>query len=660
MSNSMDQPRLSPRNGQNFEESLAQSHLTTEKYVYQPFPSHDHIRLLELLPGSGADIIRCLLHIESLENAEDTYAAISYAWGDPNDTVHITCEDRILEVTASISDALYHIRHNRKSTMLWADAICINQNDNTEKNHQVTRMRNVYENAKEVLIWLGKDTEGIAEDCFSLIRETLEYLSAQWRIHGNIRDIPILTQASPPFSDKFRWKKLSRLLAQSWFARTWVAQEAAVAKHCELLWGERSLNFAELCELSSWYIRRQDVSNFISQSGIAIVGSLFALCCTYDNPKSWRNSKPLIAEASVKSTHRPKTFLEILSIGRQKQASKDVDRVYAFLGNPLARHGAHAGLLVEPDYGKSMSEVYFDVAFKILSYQREAPHLLSFVDHRYAGDLECASIAREREFHSWIPRWDTGWRVYVYGLPHYWYRAGALNRSFSARVQQDKSLLLPTLLFDKVVWTSRTLKEQNVKLDPDKWDEYTKNLNTTFIDDLSSKVQGFSQEYSPLPSSESPFTDGSSFKEAFSLTLVQMLPALDPQTLDLLQHHRNFEAYLQAARVLVNPQSVHDSSEIPNEAVGGDPHAIIADLVYSHNRRFAITASGRFALVHMIAQPEDVCCVSPGMKVPLILRPREDGRYSLIGESYIHGVMSGEIMHQLDRGEIALKDIIIV
>ena len=45
--------------------------------------------------------------------------------------------------------------------MLWVDAICINQEDQTEKGHQVSQMRDIYKGADEVLIWLGPSNDDI-------------------------------------------------------------------------------------------------------------------------------------------------------------------------------------------------------------------------------------------------------------------------------------------------------------------------------------------------------------------------------------------------------------------------------------------------------------------------------------------------------------------
>ncbi len=40
--------------------------------------------------------------------------------------------------------------------MLWADAVCMNQNDIPENNTQVLLMAKVYSMAAKVLVWLGR------------------------------------------------------------------------------------------------------------------------------------------------------------------------------------------------------------------------------------------------------------------------------------------------------------------------------------------------------------------------------------------------------------------------------------------------------------------------------------------------------------------------
>jgi hypothetical protein len=105
------------------------------KYRYAALPSHDHFRILELLQGETTERVRCYLRVGRFEHAEDKYAAISYVWGDPKDKVPIVCDNQIIEVTRSLADALRHIRDSTKPELVWADAICIDQDNNIEKEH---------------------------------------------------------------------------------------------------------------------------------------------------------------------------------------------------------------------------------------------------------------------------------------------------------------------------------------------------------------------------------------------------------------------------------------------------------------------------------------------------------------------------------------------
>lgn len=66
----------------------------------------------------------------------------------------------------------------------WADAICINQADNEEKSFQVNQMGDIYDKAAEVIVWLGHDTDGIAEIAFNGLRQVnksiLEKTDTAW------------------------------------------------------------------------------------------------------------------------------------------------------------------------------------------------------------------------------------------------------------------------------------------------------------------------------------------------------------------------------------------------------------------------------------------------------------------------------------------------
>lgn len=54
--------------------------------------------------------------------------------------------------------------------------------------------------------------------------------------------------------------------------------------------------------------------------------------------------------------------------------------------------------------------------------------------------------------------------------------------------------------------------------------------------------------------------------------------------------------------------------------------------------------TGSFDLAPADAEPEDALCIIWGCSVPVVLTPRPEGGYVLIGECYIHGLMDGELL----------------
>lgn len=55
--------------------------------------------------------------------------------------------------------ALRRLRLKESPEIFWVDAISINQEDATEKGHQVGRMDDVYGRAHGVCVWLGEESQ---------------------------------------------------------------------------------------------------------------------------------------------------------------------------------------------------------------------------------------------------------------------------------------------------------------------------------------------------------------------------------------------------------------------------------------------------------------------------------------------------------------------
>lgn len=150
--------------------------------IYSPLnKGKREIRLVKLFPDHDPDYdIRCEISIVSLDT-RPFYKALSYTWGNPNDTVPITLNGHRFVVTRNLKKALQRLRDLDTETPIWIDAICINQVDTAERMHQVELMRVIFENPNEVVVWLG-DAQQMPGD------ELWDASCFNWR--GDESDVP--------------------------------------------------------------------------------------------------------------------------------------------------------------------------------------------------------------------------------------------------------------------------------------------------------------------------------------------------------------------------------------------------------------------------------------------------------------------------------------
>ena len=112
------------------------------------------IRVLYLhLMGDG-EPVKTTLGVVSLDQAPE-FEALSYVWGDGALKQTILIDGARYQVTDALYVALANLRNLDSQRVLWVDAICINQDDTAERNHQVQMMRRIYSAAVRVIAWLG-------------------------------------------------------------------------------------------------------------------------------------------------------------------------------------------------------------------------------------------------------------------------------------------------------------------------------------------------------------------------------------------------------------------------------------------------------------------------------------------------------------------------
>lgn len=226
-------------------------------FAHTPFKFPDlELRLLVLEPGKEGADLHCQLTTVASVSARN-YEALSYCWGTGESTVRIFVCGKAMQVMPNLEHALKNLRREKRHRVIWADAICINQSDISEKNQQVLRMRIIYENATRVLIWIGRAHEDQDElldwsydiwgfdrrepgspdttrNAFALAREMASEL------HLNAVTVQRITEGLNVMNRE-AFADLSRLLRRDWFERLWTIQEVVLAKRATIVCGLQTL-----------------------------------------------------------------------------------------------------------------------------------------------------------------------------------------------------------------------------------------------------------------------------------------------------------------------------------------------------------------------------------------------------------------------------------
>lgn len=199
------------------------------QYIYEPLETGDSIRLLTLNPGSRDEPIHCNLSHTRIKDCQ--YRALSYEWGDEGDVGNIISVNSLpfsRRIQNNLESALREIRSEKEDVVLWIDAICINQGDNTEKGHQVAMMGDIFREADSVIAWLGPEADN-SEMAMDLIADktTLREKSG----NQQLTDVELAA--------------LAPIAYRSYWSRVWIIQEFFLAKKLEIRCGTKAVSYDE-------------------------------------------------------------------------------------------------------------------------------------------------------------------------------------------------------------------------------------------------------------------------------------------------------------------------------------------------------------------------------------------------------------------------------
>ena len=614
-------------------------------YSYQSLSSEE-IRVLILTPGKPEDELHAKLEILSLDDFPE-YRAVSYAWGEPLLTERILLPKGTLHITKSLHSGLCRFRSEIETVRLWVDQVCIDQANVPEKNSQVAMMDTIYAKAIEVLVWLGSAQP---DDCLALwmLNFLYDFHKQSTDRYGNFDETAVANilesfqqykttnticlQCSPGnnhlacegVSLEHGLTALAHFWTRAWFKRLWILQECLLANFVKFIWGNHETSLSVVGDAVTMHQRYQN--QYFGVVGIS----------RWERDEVWR------VFTMFKETAEGSRLLFLLVRNHARLCTDSRDRVFAI--RALANIG-HVREL-EPDYSASLEDIW----------HRTAVYLISGGSNfeRYDGNRwsPCPSIIlalpalqqnrTSSDEPSWVP--DFG-ELDVEGAIKYDYYfycrkfcAGGPSRFQAAFDEGKPGILRVSGQFICAVRSTQSGSQYDPFIsssDHEYWEAVRTRLVPWYV-----RCRQFALDTQGALSFEN---------DEFKIFLYQgRMPEIDER-----MRVPDFEECRDVLREGLKATWTHKFATV-------DPQQTYADLknllIYNApqwemdtKRVLATTTDSRLGWVPGTARAGDRICLLKGAKCPFVLRSRDDGFYTVIGDSYIHGIMHGEAWSTIER-----------
>ncbi|KAI0178905.1 heterokaryon incompatibility protein-domain-containing protein [Hypoxylon sp. FL1284] len=432
-----------------------------EPYTYPSSLTVRRIRLIKMLPPTRAACppFRVVPRMQIVEYDLDLspdcalrYEALSYTWNarrgeQPSWLVRVETEDgpRGLLVHKNLHLALRALWESRLTALsIFADQICINQKDISEREFHVRLMGEIYSRCTRVIVWLGlattssntlfkfAKTVGREAEVRSLLttppRERLRITDAV--VNRTCNENDELLKVVDRLGSRFPVAGYIDVLRRSWFTRLWIIQEASLAPDGVLLCGNKTFTFDDFRALFFFHSISSRVWNktrdkAVSAAEMRLRDSIFQL------------ERPFVRIFSERmAIHQAHTRRSLYELVKKYNVNEDddkvgstepEDRIFGLLG--LADLD---GSFPKTDIGNP-KKVYIKFAEEVIRNDR---------------DILCFSQGGKRlkDLPSWVPDWSTPEIRLPYGYATLTsesvYKAGASLPDRSPKVGADGTLCI--------------------------------------------------------------------------------------------------------------------------------------------------------------------------------------------------------------------------
>ena len=329
--------------------------------------------------------VSCTLQAASLKD-HPKYVALSYTWGDQTKMKTVLVHGSSFQITASLEGDIRNLQGEEESITLWADAICINQLDDTEKSEQVEKMKDIYESASHVVVWLGPASHEGDIGMDTLVQHGKE--AADMDVHQiSTVDVNNWSESNATAHAKHIGKfihdmvlrnglelpavGLQGIFCRSWFQRVWVLQEVSVARDVVFVCGKKRISMSHFTA-AIFFLNIYTMELLKPLQGGMILGPVERSAFQTFVAKIDTAASSIALGARRKYQGElggPESLFQLLyrtsvvsSSLERSQATDPKDRVYALLG--ISKDVLELG--IRPNYSKTCERVYIDTAAALL------------------------------------------------------------------------------------------------------------------------------------------------------------------------------------------------------------------------------------------------------------------------------------------------------
>lgn len=556
----------------------------------------------------------------------------SSSWGVETPTSEIGLRTPVFDVPPNLNAALHTIMaltDAGKRRTLWIDQICILQKPpkNQDKIAQLKMMGEIYENASNVLIWLGNPPPHIpnakvyVEQLPSIIEKIKRGVA---RIGPNFQ--PSVT-AGLPLDDDPVWEIIVDVLHRDWYYRVWTLQEAVLAKELVVYYGANILD---------WDL----VVNLYRAYGSA---GLMPLRSVYDEKEiHYKSIMSIMTYRQYREKGKEIDWSHLLWTCGFRDCSNPLDRIFALLG--MADKSVTS--VIEPDYHADERQVFLD-AFKVAIKYDHQLHILNLPFER--GD----TLTFERGNSKGLPTWCPNLKKRLNGCMQLSARLVGVRKfdEKSSEVFHNSKdhLTIKGLELD----TIHQIAESDYPGFGERFTVERSELVSRFHEETSrmTKNSAYGKDKAEVLAAEALEAKPLEGKglEAYCRTLIA----------DVARAHNgrewSAEEMMTAHKYHFTPLHLHAHLSNSDKALSSKYGSLVNQACMG--RKFILTTKGRVGLAPAKCQIGDVICVFLGACAAHVLRPNVDppDTFRFVGDCYLHGIMNMEALDMHDKGDVKAK-----